>query len=115
MSSFLIPVRGTPLKNATCVLHSASVAYIALWPDRPDESTALGNLYSYSRFGPIRGSYPTYGARGLSNNAFHTTPPVLAGARTVYDSAAALDAGFASVRELGGRALRLKPYWKGTS
>lgn len=104
MSSSLIPGRGSPLKNATCVLHSALVAYIALQPHRPDKSTTLGNLYFHSCFGLLRRSYPIYGTRGLSINAFHTTPPVLAGARTVHDLAAALDAGFTLVRKLGGRS-----------
>ena len=43
-----------------------------------------------------------YGARRLSIDAFYTTPPAVAGARAAHDLTATLNAGFTSVRELGG-------------
>ena len=45
---------------------------------------------------------PNYDIQRVSIDAFYTTPPFLAGARLAHDLAATLNAGFTSVRELGG-------------
>lgn len=99
----LIPGRGSPLKDATCIIQSTSIAYVGLRSSLPDEYTSLPAINVPTLLPGLWDSHTHfYGARRLSIDAFYTTPPALAGARAVHDLAATLNAGFTSVRELGG-------------
>ncbi|CAD6583675.1 MAG: hypothetical protein ASARMPRED_001470 [Alectoria sarmentosa] len=102
-ADLLIPGRGPPLKDATCILQSRSIAHVGLRSSLPDEYTSLPTIHVPTLLPGLWDAHTHYyGARGLSIDAFYSTQPALAGARTARDLAATLNAGFTSVRELGG-------------
>ena len=102
-ADLLIPGRGPPLEDATCILQSGSIAHVGLRSSLPDEYTSLPTIHVPTLLPGLWDAHTHYyGARGLSIDAFYSTPPALAGARTARDLAATVNAGFTSVRELGG-------------
>lgn len=102
-ADLLIPGRGPPLKDATCILQSKLIVHVGFRSRLPDEYTSLPAIHVPNLLPGLWDAHTHYyGARRLSIDAFYTTPPALAGARTAHDLAATLNAGFTSVRELGG-------------
>ena len=102
-ADLLIPGRGTPLKDASCVLDGKLIAYVGLRSDLPEEYASLSITHVPTLLPGLWDAHTHYyGARRLSIDAFYTTPPAIAGARAAHDLTATLNAGFTSVRELGG-------------
>lgn len=110
-ADLLIPGRGQPTQNATCVFSASGIVYAGATAQLPD---ALSKL-------PVATKVPTllpglwdahvhyYGAQRLSIDAFYHTHAALAGARCAHDFKVTLDAGFTSVRELGGWGHEISP------
>ena len=102
-ADLLIPGRGSPLQDATCVFNAANIVYVGLRSDLPERYASLPATHVLNLLLGLWDAHTHYyGARRLSIDAFYTTPPALAGARTAHDMKATLYAGFTSVRELGG-------------
>ena len=102
-ADLLIPGRGSPLEDASCVLDGGLIAYVGLRSDLPHEYVSLSIIHVPTLLPGLWDAHTHYyGARRLSIDAFYTTPPAVAGARAAHDLKATLNAGFTSVRELGG-------------
>ncbi|MCJ1451361.1 hypothetical protein MMC28_001697 [Mycoblastus sanguinarius] len=102
-ADLLIPGRGLPIQSATCIIHSKTIAYLGPQSELPPEYTSLPSVKVPTLLPGLWDAHTHYyGARRLSIDAFYSTPLALAGARAAHDAAATLNAGFTSVRELGG-------------
>ena len=111
-TGLLIPGRGNPINNATCIISAATgkIEHVGPTSSLPTQ---------YAEISPVEvttlmpGLWDThthyYGARKVSIDEIYHTPAPLAGARTAYDLAATLNAGITSVRELGGWANSVAP------
>ncbi|KAL9129629.1 MAG: hypothetical protein Q9175_007249 [Cornicularia normoerica] len=99
-ADLLVLGRGAPLKDAICIFQSPGFPTLV----SGHLSQMSIHLSQQSRFPPglwdAHNHY--YGTQRVSIDAFYVNPPALAGAGTAHDLAAALNAGFTSVRELGG-------------
>ena len=106
----LIPGRGSPLKDATCIIQSHSIAHIGPSSSLPEQYTSLPVIQVPTLLPGLWDCHTHfYGLRRISVDAIYSVPTALAGARTAHDLAATLNAGFTSVRELGGWAHQIAP------
>lgn len=99
----LIPGRGSPIQDAALLHHEGKITWVGrldqLSPDlRKQDATHVPVLMPglwdcHAHF---------FGAQKVSLDEFYRVPQALAGARAARDAAQVLNAGFTSVRELGG-------------
>lgn len=103
----LIPGRGDPVDNGVVVLEGDKIAYAgeaASAPATPNAETETADTV-------MPGLWECHahfmGIRGIAMEELHSTRPQAAAMRATADARAALDAGFTSVREVGGMGVHL--------
>lgn len=103
-ADLLIPGRGTPLEKAALVYEGGRITWVGLQCVLPESFRDLSVEYHAPVLMP--GLWDChchfFGAHQVSLDAFSKVPQALAGARAARDAADVLNAGFTSVRELGG-------------
>lgn len=107
-TSTLIPGRGTPLKNATCIFDT-HVRWVGPTRDLPGQHRHLEAQKVETLMPGLWDAHVHYfGARKISIDEIYRTPPAAAGARIAQDLRDTLNAGYTSVRELGGWGYQIK-------
>ncbi|KAL9090072.1 MAG: hypothetical protein Q9159_002137 [Coniocarpon cinnabarinum] len=103
-SDLLIPGRGVPIKNGTCIISDQTIAFVGSKSMLPFKYASLEPSMHVQTLLPGLWDAHThyYGAQRLSIDAFYHTEAAVAGARAAHDLGGTLQAGFTSVRELGG-------------
>ena len=110
-ADLLIPGRGMPIKTASCVVSSNHFVYVGPQSEIPESLAGVKAQIKVPTLLPGLWDAHThyYGAQKLSIDAFYHTPAALAGARAAHDLSITLQAGFTSVRELGGYGYEVSP------
>ncbi|HET6794500.1 MAG TPA: amidohydrolase family protein [Acidimicrobiales bacterium] len=98
----LVPGRGEPLRNGCVVIDGASLTYAGPAAGAPDTSGAEVHRVPAVMPGMWDCHGHFMGALVPDLATLATTPPALAALRVSRDARVALDAGFTSVREVGG-------------
>jgi imidazolonepropionase-like amidohydrolase len=98
----LVPGRGAPVKDGCVVIDGAALRYAGPLAQAPQ--TPRAETYRVAAVMPGMWDCHTHfmGTREPNLAEIATTPPVLAAMRVAGDAKAALEAGFTSVREVGG-------------
>lgn len=103
----LIPGRGEPVANAVVVLEEATIRYAGPAEHAPKVAEARHSRAHTVLPGLWDSHVHFMGLRSADVGMLPQEPVALRAARTVADLRAALDAGFTSVREVGGLGLDL--------
>jgi imidazolonepropionase-like amidohydrolase len=106
-ADLLVPGRGEPVHGGTVVLEDSRITYAGAAADAPETPDADTHSVPVVMPGMWDCHGHFFGVTVPDIAQLMTTSPVLAGARIPADAAAALDAGFTSVREPGGLGLHL--------
>jgi imidazolonepropionase-like amidohydrolase len=102
-AALLIPGRGPPVPNATLVAEGTKIVFVGKQSKLPSKYAQLeGPVVPFLLPGLWDCHVHFFGAPSFAPGVVTSTPAALAGARSARDLAATLDAGFTSVRELGG-------------
>ena len=108
-AEILIPGRGQPLDAASLIFEGGVIRWVGLQSDIPKEYRELEKLEVPALMPGLWDSHVHFlGAKTASISGFITNPQATAGARSARDVVATLNAGFTSVRELGGYGVELK-------
>ena len=105
-ADLLIPGAGDPLRDACLLLRGHRIAWVG--PRREAPATGEGTpVHRVPAVLPGLWDCHTHltGLRAISLDDVMRTPTAVAAARAVCDAALALDAGFTSVREVGGHGV----------
>lgn len=107
-ADLLIPGRGEPLEGGALVIKGAKIEWVGEYASRPSKYGTInfqhvpvlmpGMWDCHTHFGGYGRAFPSIG----DHSALLPGAPSLAGAVTVADLKRTLEAGFTSVRELGG-------------
>ena len=107
-ADLLIPGRGSPIDNGFVVIEAGKIVHVGRQIDLPKEYADIEALHVPVLMPGLWDCHVHfYGTQKPSIDAFYQVDPVLAGARSAYDMAVTLRAGFTSVRELGGYGAEL--------
>ncbi|TVY17298.1 Uncharacterized protein LARI1_G007368 [Lachnellula arida] len=99
----LIPGRGPPIRNATLVAEGTRIVFVGKQGSIPSRYAQLeSTVVPFLLPGFWDCHVHFFGAPSFATDIVTSTPAALAGARSARDLAATLNAGFTSVRELGG-------------
>lgn len=98
----LVPGRGEPVRNGCVVIDGATLTYAGPVSSAPDTPGAEVHRVAVVMPGLWDCHAHFMGALTPDLSALATTPPALAALRVSRDARVVLDAGFTSVREVGG-------------
>jgi imidazolonepropionase-like amidohydrolase len=106
-ADLLIPGRGDPVPDGAVVLDGPSITYAGPAAGAPagEGDELITAPVVMPGMWDCHGHF--FGARTADISVSYRDPIALRGARVVRDAAAALDAGFTSVREAGGQGIHL--------
>ena len=100
----LNPGRDPPIENAACILDNKVIEWVGIQSQVSTKDALLTRFHVRTLLPGLWDTHTHYyGARRVSIDALYNTLPALAGARVAHDLHTTLNAGFTSVRELGGR------------
>lgn len=103
VSDLLIPGRGEPVENAALVLENGKISWIGGQNDIPPEYKHFQRIQVPVVLPGLWDAHVHFlGSRSYITEQLYREPRVLAGARVARDVAEVLNAGYTSVRELGG-------------
>lgn len=110
-AKLLIPGRGAPITNGTVIIQGKHIAYAGATSSLPISLSSVPVDVAADTILPgLWDAHVHYfGPHKLTLDAIYETNPALAGARTAHDLTVTLNAGFTSVRELGGWGHHVMP------
>ena len=105
----LIPGRGEPITEASCVFKGNRIEWVGCQSELPQSYHDINPVAQVPILMPGLWDCHVHllGGKSAKIADFITNPQALAGARSARDIAATLNAGFTSVRELGGYGVEL--------
>jgi imidazolonepropionase-like amidohydrolase len=106
-ANVLIPGRGDPIDDGCVLLDGTTIAYAGPQADAPPSEGAEVHQVPVVMPGLWDSHVHLFGLKTANLADLLTVQPAAAGARAVKDLEAALNAGFTSVREMGGLGIHL--------
>ncbi|KAI9813044.1 MAG: hypothetical protein M1827_004264 [Pycnora praestabilis] len=107
-ADLLILGRGPPIEYGAVVMDEGTIAFVGDWQTIPDEYKDISTTYVPVLMPGLWDCHVHYyGATQINIDSFVRTPQALAGARAARDVRVTLNAGYTSVRELGGYGVQL--------
>ena len=109
VADLLIPGRGQPLKQATCIFRANRIEWVGLQSELPQQYKDVVPTAKVPVLMPGLWDCHVHflGATSAKVAGFISNPQALAGARSAKDITATLNAGFTSVREMAGYGVEL--------
>lgn len=96
----LVPGRGEPIDNASVVIEDTKITYVGPTGSAPEADTTITTQTVMPGMWECHGHF--IGMLSANFDELSGLRPQLAAMRVTHDARAALDAGFTSVREMGG-------------
>ena len=107
-ADLLIPGRGEPLKNSAIAYEDGRITWVGEKSDIPDTYKTLDATHVPVLMPGLWDCHVHFlGSQSYITEVLYRESKVLAGARAARDVAEVLNAGFTSVRELGGYGIHL--------